>query len=64
MTGTKLCESCRGRGTERTGPRFAGDDDELDVPFAAAAPTCEACDGRGRVGLDGTRLPPKDKPKP
>jgi hypothetical protein len=48
---TKLCESCRGTGTKDTGPRFAGDDDERDVPYATPAPECPACEGRGRVLL-------------
>ena len=48
---TKLCESCRGTGIEDTGPKFAGDIDERDVPYATPASRCEACDGKGRVPL-------------
>lgn len=48
---TKLCESCRGTGVEDTGPRYAGDVDERDVPYATPAPECRACEGRGRVLL-------------
>ena len=48
---TKLCESCRGSGTEDTGPRFAGDVDERDVPYAVPSSKCSTCKGRGRVLL-------------
>jgi hypothetical protein len=47
---TKLCESCRGSGTR--GPRYPGELDEYDVPFAAGpGPECNTCNGRGRVLL-------------
>lgn len=48
---TKLCEACRGSGVEDTSPRFAGDVDERDVPYATPAPRCQVCGGKGRVPL-------------
>jgi hypothetical protein len=48
---TKLCEACRGSGTEDTGPRFAGDDDDSDVHFPVPPPRCSVCGGKGRVPL-------------
>lgn len=53
---TKLCESCRGSGVKDTGPKFAGDIDDRDVPYATPAPTCQSCGGRGRVSLGGEKL--------
>jgi RecJ-like exonuclease len=50
---TKLCEVFRGTGTydSECRPRFAGDVDSRDVPWAAPTPKCKACDGKGRVPL-------------
>jgi RecJ-like exonuclease len=50
---TKLCEVCRGEGTDdrECRPRFAGDVDSRDVPYAVPTPKCRACDGKGRVPL-------------
>jgi hypothetical protein len=50
---TKLCENCRGKGTDDSEcrPRFAGDVDSRDVPFAAPTPKCSTCGGSGRVPL-------------
>ncbi len=47
---TKLCETCRGTGTEEDSPRFAGDVDE-PVAYATLASKCKSCDGKGRVPL-------------
>jgi RecJ-like exonuclease len=50
---TKLCEVCRGKGTDDSEQRvrFAGDVDSRDVPWAAPTDKCQACDGKGRVPL-------------